>query len=52
MPRDCDVYLSDIAAAIEKIQRYTAGLSIDALRQAIRSHSEAIRDSHRFLGFI
>jgi uncharacterized protein with HEPN domain len=44
MPRDCKVYLEDILAAIRKIRRYTAGLSLNLLARDERTFDPVVRN--------
>src|SRR2546429_9738345 len=44
MPRDFEVYLTDIRAAIGKIRSYTAGLSREAFAQDAKTIDAAIRN--------
>ena len=44
MPRDFRVYLDDILAAIEKVFRYTAGLSSKSLRSTRKLLDAVIRN--------
>ena len=44
MPRDYKVFLEDILEAIEKIRRYTAGFSQDALRKDDKTLDAVVRN--------
>ena len=44
MPRDSDVYRDDIRAAVEKIQRYTHGLSRDTFAADEKTVDAVVRN--------
>jgi len=44
MPRDYKVYLDDIVEAAARIRRYTAGLSLEALRDDTKTLDAVVRN--------